>query len=193
MARSSRGPEAPPAEEHDEELAEEPEDASVDDADAEAEADEEEAAASGPEGKQRKKAADAAAVKKTVTEALKASLNSKAGLVFPVHRFARQLRRGGYAQRLAVAGSVYLTAVIEYLTAEILELAGNAAKDMKKQRILPRHIQLAVRNDEELNKFMGHVTISGGGVVPSIQQALLPKKPGPTQDKGPSGSFSQEF
>ena len=67
-------------------------------------------------------------------------------------------------------------AVLEYLCAEILELAGNAARDNKKTRIVPRHIQLAVRNDEELNKLLGSVTIAAGGVLPNIHAVLLPKK-----------------
>ena len=40
-------------------------------------------------------------------------------------------------------------------TAEILELAGNAARDNKKGRVTPRHILLAVANDEELNQVWG--------------------------------------
>eukprot|EP00882_Tetradesmus_deserticola_P029173 GHRQ01032621.1.p1 GENE.GHRQ01032621.1~~GHRQ01032621.1.p1 ORF type:complete len:124 (-),score=30.39 GHRQ01032621.1:22-393(-) len=67
-----------------------------------------------------------------------------------------------YAERIGAGAPVYLAAVLEYLAAELLELAGNAARDNKKNRIIPRHIQLAVRNDEELSKLLGNVTIASG-------------------------------
>ncbi|CAI4355380.1 BBF_HP2_G0010830.mRNA.1.CDS.1 [Saccharomyces cerevisiae] len=104
------------------------------------------------------------------------SRSAKAGLTFPVGRVHRLLRRGNYAQRIGSGAPVYLTAVLEYLAAEILELAGNAARDKKKTRIIPRHLQLAIRNDDELNKLLGNVTIAQGGVLPNIHQNLLPKK-----------------
>lgn len=104
------------------------------------------------------------------------SRSSKAGLQFPVGRIHRKLRKGNYAPRVGAGAPVYLAAVLEYLTAEILELAGNAARDNKKTRIIPRHLQLAIRNDEELNKLLGGVTIAQGGVLPNIHASLLPKK-----------------
>ncbi|XP_059842675.1 histone H2AX-like [Hypanus sabinus] len=113
------------------------------------------------------------------------SRSSRAGLQFPVGRVHRLLRKGNYAERVGAGAPVYLAAVLEYLTAEILELAGNAARDNKKTRIIPRHLQLAVRNDEELNKLLGGVTIAQGGVLPNIQAVLLPKKSGaPANPKG---------
>ncbi len=102
--------------------------------------------------------------------------SARAGLQFPVGRVHRLLRRGNYAERVGAGAPVYLAAVLEYLAAEVLELAGNAARDNKKTRIIPRHLQLAIRNDEELNKLLGGVTIAQGGVLPNIQAVLLPKK-----------------
>ncbi|XP_058986127.1 histone H2A-like [Musca domestica] len=87
--------------------------------------------------------------------------SNRAGLQFPVGRIHRLLRKA---------------AVMEYLAAEVLELAGNAARDNKKTRIIPRYLQLAIRNDEELNKLLSGVTIAQGGVLPNIQAVLLPKK-----------------
>ena len=114
-------------------------------------------------------------------KALKAKVGRKtksqrAGLQFPVIRVHRNLRRGKYANLVKIGASVYMTSVLEYLCAELLELAGNAAQDNKKKTIKPRHIQLAIRNDEELNKLLNTVTIAQGGVLPHIHSTLLPKK-----------------
>ena len=110
--------------------------------------------------------------KKAVTK------SAKAGLQFPVGRITRYLKKGKFATRVGAGAPVYLAAVLEYLAAEVLELAGNAARDNKKSRIIPRHIQLAIRNDEELSKLLATVTIASGGVLPNIHSVLLPKKAG---------------
>uniref|UniRef100_A0A3B1K7H7 Histone H2A n=1 Tax=Astyanax mexicanus TaxID=7994 RepID=A0A3B1K7H7_ASTMX len=120
----------------------------------------------------RGKKVGAAASKRKAT----VSRSTRAGLQFPVGRVARLLKKGNYAPRVGTGAAVYLASVLEYLSAEVLELAGNASRDNKKHRIAPRHIQLAVRNDEELNALLGSVTISEGGVLPNIQAQLLPKK-----------------
>ncbi|XP_074267970.1 histone H2A-like [Silene latifolia] len=121
--------------------------------------------------------------KKSVTRSI------KAGLQFPVGRIGRYLKKGRYAQRVGSGAPVYLAAVLEYLAAEVLELAGNAARDNKKNRIIPRHVLLAIRNDEELGKLLAGVTIAHGGVLPNINPILLPKKTAeksPKEPKSPS-------
>lgn len=102
--------------------------------------------------------------------------SKKAGLTFPVARVHRMLRDNRLAPRIGRGAPVYLAALMEYLCAELLELAGNASRDNKKKRITPRFITLAVRNDEELNRLLANVSIAAGGVLPNIQQVLLKKK-----------------
>ncbi|KAJ8683061.1 hypothetical protein QAD02_018853 [Eretmocerus hayati] len=106
------------------------------------------------------------------------SKSTKAGLQFPVGRILRHLKDGNYAERISPGAAVWTAAVLEYLAAELLELAGNAAADNKKNRINPRHVTLAIRNDEELDKLLRGVTIAQGGVLPHIERVLLPKKTG---------------
>ncbi|XP_030067191.1 core histone macro-H2A.1 isoform X2 [Microcaecilia unicolor] len=108
----------------------------------------------------------------------KTSRSSKAGVIFPVGRMLRYIKKGHPKYRIGVGAPVYMAAVLEYLTAEILELAGNAARDNKKSRVTPRHILLAVANDEELNQLLKGVTIASGGVLPNVHPELLAKKRG---------------
>lgn len=108
----------------------------------------------------------------------KTSRSARAGVIFPVGRMLRYVKRGLPKYRIGVGAPVYMAAVLEYLTAEILELAGNAARDNKKSRVTPRHILLAVANDEELHQLLKGVTIAAGGVLPNIHTELLSKKRG---------------
>ena len=99
---------------------------------------------------------------------------AKAGLQFPVGRVHRHMKLGKYSSRIGAGAPVYLAAVLEYMAAEVLELAGNASKDLKVKRITPRHLQLAIRGDEELDTLI-KATIAGGGVIPHIHKSLINK------------------
>ncbi|KAF9266925.1 histone-fold-containing protein [Marasmius fiardii PR-910] len=100
--------------------------------------------------------------------------SKRAGIQFPVARIHRLLKIA-YEKRVTMVSAVYLAAVLEYLIAEVLELGGNACRDVRKSRITPRHLQLAIRNDLELNLLLKNVVIVEGGVVPHIAPELLKK------------------
>jgi histone H2A len=107
----------------------------------------------------------------------KRSRQFRAGLQFSVSRVETILTNNGISDRKSASAAVFLAAVVEYLTAEILELSGNIARDSKRVRINTRHITLAVRNDDELGKFLNKkTTILSGGVVPFIHAPLLPPR-----------------
>ncbi|KAK1924605.1 histone-fold-containing protein [Papiliotrema laurentii] len=106
------------------------------------------------------------------------SSTRRAGLTLSVPRMYRALKRARIANRVQRNAAVYLSAVIDYLVAEVLELSGTAAVQNKKTRITPRFILLlAIRNDDELDQTLKDVTISHGGVVPHIPLDLLKSQP----------------
>jgi histone H2A len=107
----------------------------------------------------------------------KETTQRKAGLTFSVKRCEKQLRiYGGGKSRVGKGAPIYLAAVLEYISAEILELSGNAARDNKLVKITARHLFLAIFNDEELSNLMNilRVEFSGSGVLPKIQELLMP-------------------
>ena len=104
------------------------------------------------------------------------SQSNKEGLTFPVARINRYLKTRNSTSIIAKDAAVFTTAVLEYLTAEVLDLAGNGVKRQKKKIITPRFLELEIVNDQELNGLIGTHTIPGSGVMPYIPPQLLPKK-----------------
>jgi len=108
------------------------------------------------------------------TSAKRVSRSARSGLVFPVSRVMGKLRKGKYAKHIGVTSAVYLTAVLEYLVAEVLELSGNCAKYYNKRRVFPRCILLTLRHDTELDQLTKGAIVPQGGVKPFIHRELLP-------------------
>ena len=65
--------------------------------------------------------------------------------------------------RVSKTAPVYLTAVLEYICAEILDIAKDSAVGEKKKRILPKHIKIGIKNDDDLKTFFKDMIIPEAG------------------------------
>lgn len=115
------------------------------------------------------------------------STSARAGLQFSISRSRKFF--SAYNKRIGGGAPVYLAAVLEYLVAEVLELAGNRARDNKRKRITVRDIFSAVETDEELIRLFERegIQLGGTGVMPSIHSSLLPEKGKKSKNKKSTG------
>ena len=100
------------------------------------------------------------------------SQSSRAGVDFPVGRLGRYMRQTG--DRVGRAAPIHMAAVMDYMCAEILDLAIVVCKDHKRKRIIPRHIELGIRNDVDMSRLYLNQTFFNGGMTPHIDSRLLP-------------------
>ena len=110
----------------------------------------------------------------------KVSKSERAGLQFPVSRVRRLLIKSKQYDRISSGASVYFTAVLEYLAAELLDISANAAEQNHKKRITPQHIQQAIKSDEDFCKLLLSITIPSSTPVVrpykarSVQKVIPP-------------------
>ena len=104
--------------------------------------------------------------------------STRAGTLFPVGRLNRYIKQGRYSERVGSSAGAFMASVLEYITAETLELAGDLAEQGKAKIIKPKHINLGIRSDSELFKLFHSVQISEGGQPVAIHDYLVPPKKG---------------
>ena len=104
--------------------------------------------------------------------------STRADTIFPVGRLNRLIKYGRFSDRVSSSSGVFLAGMLEYLTAEIIELAGNMCHTKKKKVITPQHLNLGIRNDQELSQLMCEVTIAAGGKLVHVEDFFLKQKKG---------------
>ena len=93
----------------------------------------------------------------------KQNVSTKAGLVFKASRIGRKLKSSKMFGRVSKTAPIYLTAVLEYVCAEILEVAKDNAISEKKKRIMPKHIKFGIDNDVDLKMMFKNMIIPEAG------------------------------
>lgn len=113
---------------------------------------------------------------------------TQAGLIFPVVRIRKSLRKATKYRRTMLEAGIFTAAVLEYMTAEVLELSGNCSKEHGRKRITPRHIMLSIRADEEINKMIPRSTQFRSGGVPLKRVPICLAKNGVNRKFWPSAA-----
>ncbi|KAM9293578.1 histone H2A-like [Morus bassanus] len=107
----------------------------------------------------------------------RSSRSSRAGLLFPVSRVERQLRRGHFAERFGARAPVYLAAVLQWVTHKTMDVAGKISKKSKQHRISPSHLQAALQKSSVLKQLLrGGVPRRRGRAVPQSRREASPSK-----------------
>ncbi|XP_017824656.1 histone H2A-Bbd type 2/3-like [Callithrix jacchus] len=88
------------------------------------------------------------------------SRTARGELLFSVSEVERSLQEGQCAQRLSPSAPVFLAAVIQYLTAQILELAGKEAHNNGERTITPQPLDMAVHDNALLSTLFDTTTVS---------------------------------
>jgi histone H2A len=101
------------------------------------------------------------------------ALTKQAGLAFPVKKVKRLLKRVVDSHQIQTTAAVCMSTALEYLTAELLELAGNACREQAAARALPkvirlRHLRAAIAGDEELDALMIRLSVKHRTHRPSL-------------------------
>ena len=105
------------------------------------------------------------------------SKSAKAGLVFPVSRVNRHLRDAKNMKRVGAGAPIYLAAILEYITAEVLEISGNATAKDNRKRITPQDVMRCIRNDPELHRASLGAVFSVSDCVKEVTKAVtIPKE-----------------
>ncbi|NXT27194.1 H2A1A protein, partial [Syrrhaptes paradoxus] len=112
------------------------------------------------------------------------SRSSRAGLLFPVSRLDKQLRRGGFAERFGASAPVYLAAVLQWVTHKTMDVAGEISKKSNQQCISPLHLHRAMQKSSVLKQLLrGSMFRRHGRAVPQPQHVASPCKKKMTKSK----------
>ena len=112
----------------------------------------------------------------------KRSKSERAGILFPVSKIGRSLKKDGRVKRVGAASSVCLATVLEYVTAELLDLATRKCKKGGRKRVAPQDIVSAIRSDPELHRLLsGHVLAAGETVKKVASQLALTTSAAPVE------------